>query len=363
MIFSYQLNKILLKVVRYHKNNGNIDMNRIKQMGLLFVGVVITGPAEAKKSKKQTPCWITAPCDPYLESEYLIGVGSGATIEEADAAAMGAIARQFVVNVSQTQTSVKDLSQTSRATDTISELDHQRLRTETEVQTNTSLEQVQIVEHWERKEKKSTPSTVYSLATVKRSDWLSRIDMERNELSSAQSKLRMTIRKSTTLYEQIPHYRALIPLLDRDVGLYNQRQIVDPQQGSMPPALTAQQLQSEFLQKRGSTAIYIAPTTPYRSSLTNAFSTLDMPTTDTPSSVAIQCQAQQNISEPDNYGFIKANTTLSCTVFNNTQSLYVEDFVGKASSRDADKAKIQSENALETALQPLVDKVDALWSL
>ena len=80
-------------------------------------------------------------------------MGSGSTIEEADAAAMGAIARQFVVNVSQTQTSVKDLSQTSRATDTISELDHQRLRTETEVQTNTSLEQVQIVEHWERKEK------------------------------------------------------------------------------------------------------------------------------------------------------------------------------------------------------------------
>ena len=82
--------------------------------------------------------------------------------------------------------------------------------------------------------------------------------MERNELSSAQSKLRMDIRKSATLYEQIPHYRALMPLLDRDVGLYNQRQIVDPEQGSMPPSLTVQQLQSEFLQKRGSTTTYIA---------------------------------------------------------------------------------------------------------
>ena len=338
-------------------------MNKIKQMGLLFVGVLIAGPAEAKKSKKQTPCWITAPCDPYLESEYLIGIGSGSTIEEADAAAMGAIARQFVVNVSQTQTSVKDLSQTSRATDTISELDHQRLRTETEVQTNTSLEQVQIAEHWERRSKNNEPATIYALATVKRSDWLSRIDMERNELSSAQSTLRMDIRKATTLYEQIPHYRALIPLLERDVGLYNQRQIVDPHQGSMPPAMTVQQLQSEFLQKRSSTTIYIARETPYRSSLTNALNALDMPTTDTLGPVTIQCEAQQTISEPDSYGFIKANTILSCTVLNNNQSLYVEDFVGKASSRDADKAKIQSENALEQALQPLVEKVDALWSL
>ena len=338
-------------------------MNRFNQIGLLLLGVSISSPAEAKKAKKQDPCWITSPCDPYLESEYLVGVGSGSTIEEADAAAMGAIARQFVVNVSQTQTSVKDLSQTSRATDTISELDHQRLRTETEVQTTTSLEQVQIVEHWERKEKKNAPSTVYSLATVKRNDWLNRIDMERNELSSAQSKLRMNIRKATTLYDQIPHYRALIPILERDVGLYNQRQIVDPQQGSMPPSSTAQQLESEFIQKKGSTAIYIVSTTPYRSSLTNAFSTLDMPTTDTYSPVEIQCQAKQQISEPDNYGFIKANTTLVCTVLNNNQSLYVEEFVGKASSRDADKAKVQSENALEQALQPLVQKVDALWSL
>ena len=140
-----------------------------------------------------------------------------------------------------------------------------------------------------------------------------------------------------------------MPLLDRDVGIYNQRQIVDPEQGSIPPSLTVQQLQSEFLQKQGSTTIYIARETPYRSSLTNAFSTLDMPTTDTPSPVVIQCEAQQSISEPDTYGFIKAHTTLSCTVLNKNQSLYVEEFVGKASSRDADKAKIQSENALEQA--------------
>ena len=87
-----------------------------------------------------------------------------------------------------------------------------------------------------------------------------------------------------------------------------------------------------------------------------------MPATDTPSPVVIQCEAQQSISEPDTYGFIKAHTTLSCTVLNKNQSLYVEEFVGKASSRDAGKGKTVG-NALEQALQPLVEKVDKLWSL
>ena len=338
-------------------------MNRFNQIGLLLLGVAISSPAEAKKAKNQAPCWITSPCAPYLESEYLVGVGSGSTLEEADAAAMGAIARQFVVTVAQTQTSIKDLSQTNRETDTISQIDHQRLRTETEVQTNTSLEQVQIVEHWERKAKKNVPSTIYSLATVKRSDWLSRIDMERNELSSVQSRLRMDIRKATTLYEQIPFYRSLLPLLQKDAGLYDQRQIVDPSQGSMPPAMTAQQLESEFMQKRSSTPIFIAQTTPYRSSVSNAFSVLDMPVTSSPASVEIRCLSEQHVGDPDSYGFVKASTTLSCAIVNNNQSLYEQEFVGKASSRDKEKARVQSEQALEAALKPLVEKVDALWSL
>ena len=338
-------------------------MNRNIAFILCSLTLLITHPAEAKKGKNKQPCWITAPCDPFGETEYMVGVGSGATIEEADAAAMGAIARQFVVKVSQTQTAVKDFSETSRSSNNISQIDHQRLRTETAVETSISLEQISITEHWTRKATKKQSSTVYALATVKRSDWLNRIDMSRNELSSAQTTLRMSIRKAETLYERLPHYRALIPLITEDVALYNQRQIIDPNQGSMPPSQTLQQLESEFLQARQNNAIFIPTDTPYRSSVTNAFSSIDMPTTQTPGLVEVQCSAKQYIGEPDSYGFVKANTTLACVVLNNGTSLYEQEFVGKASSRDASKAKDQSEQALEAALKPLVEKVDALWSL
>ena len=337
-------------------------MNRSLAFILCSLGLTVTTPAEAKKRKNTQPCWITSPCDPYLEAEYLVGVGSGSTLEQADAAAMGAIARQFVVHVSQTQTSVKDLSQTNRSSKTLSEIDHQRLRTETEVETNTALEQVKIIEHWERNSK-NQPEIVYALAVVKRSDWLSRIDMKRSELGTAQSTLHMNIRKAETLYDRLPHYRALIPLVVQDVALYNQRQIIDPTQGSMPPALTIDQLETEFQQARQGTTIFIAQETPYRASLTNALSELDMPTTQQRSAVEIRCTAEQFVGKPDNYGFVKASTSLICSVLNNGIPLYEKEFAGKASSRDAAKAKLQSEQSLEAALKPLVEKVDTLWSL
>jgi hypothetical protein len=338
-------------------------MNRFYQSIILLAGICISLPVEAKKQKNKAPCWTTAPCEPYLETEYLIGIGSGSSIEEADAAAIGSIARQFVVNVSQTQTSIKDLSQTNRADETISQLDHQRLRTETAVQTNTSLQNVKIVEHWERPANKNESGTVYALATIQRSDWLNQIDMARNEISTAQAKIRMELRKADTLYDQIPHYKALIPLVEQDVALYNQRQIIDINKGSMPPALTPQQLASEFQQRRRSSSIFVASDTPYRSSLTNVFGSLDIPITDTTSPIKIMCTADQALQEPDGYGFIKASTTLFCTVYNKDSLLYEQSFTGQASSRDLEKAKLQSEQALTTALTPLVQTLDALWSL
>ena len=122
-------------------------------------------------------------------------------------------------------------------------------------------------------------------------------------------------------------------------------------------------LESEFQQKRASTQIFIAPETPYRASVTAALSNLDMPTSSIPGLVEVRCQTQQEVSEPDNYGFIQVRTKLTCAVFNDDQSLYEQTVVGKASSRDEQKARAQSENALEDALKPLVDKVDALWSI
>ena len=88
---------------------------------------------------------------------------------------MGAIARQFVVTIAQTQTSIKDLSQTNRETDTISQIDHQRLRTETKSKPTPLWNKFKLMTLQERKTKKNVPSTVYSNGGEERSDWLSRI--------------------------------------------------------------------------------------------------------------------------------------------------------------------------------------------
>ena len=116
-------------------------------------------------------------------------------------------------------------------------------------------------------------------------------------------------------------YRSLIPLLEKDVGIMTNVRSSTRNRDRCHQHLQRNSYNQSSYKKRSSTPIYIAQTTPYRSSLTNAFSTYARHQRLTPP-VEIRCLSKQNVSEPDSYGFIKANTTLSCTVFNNSQSLY-----------------------------------------
>jgi len=327
-----------------------------------------SAPAEAKKNKEKNtpPCWVTQPCDPYTTTDYLVGVGSGRSLEDANNAAIGAIARQFSVQLTQQQTSVKDFSTTTRNEDTVSQADHQRLRTETEVQTNVTLEHLQMIEHWELPQDKNKPPLHYVLMVIPRSQWLESIDTERREISMEISKLRRNIEQQKTLYDQLPHYKMMLPLLDRDQALYDQRQVVDSNQSSMKPTLTRRTLGLEVDQRKQQVAIVLPTDTPYRTLISTAISNSPFTVVTTPTSnsqASIQCQDQQSISEPDGYGFIKVQTTLDCSILNGGQSIHQSTFVGKASSRDSHKATEQSLQALSNELNALSNTIDLLWSL
>ncbi len=322
--------------------------------------------AEAKKRKDTQPCWVTQPCDPYNQSEFLIGVGSGSTIEEADTAAFGALSRQFEVTISQRQTSLKDTAQTSRATEQISSSSHQRLQTKTEVTSTTTLEHVEIVQHWSRKSTKKQSGLTYSLATIKRADWLTQIDLERNELSLQMSKLRRNMKEKESLYEQIDQYKALSALAERDVALYDVRQVVDYEQRSMPPSLNMEKLNLEFKQERSRLTILVTPDSPHRALIQQSLAPLGLPivgTTSPNSEIRVQCTGDQTVSPPDMYQFINAQTTLTCSIYNLDTLLKQQTFTGNAASRSSDKAVQQSEQALGKELDLLSETIDALWSL
>jgi len=323
--------------------------------------------AEAKKRKDTQPCWVTQPCEPYDSTVYLIGVGSGSTIEDADAAAMGALSRQFSVQITQRQTSVKDTSETSRGSKSISESDHQRLRTETGIESQITLEHVTVAAHWLHQSTKEQPERHYALAVIPRAEWLREIDQERNTLGSDISKLKMQIQQKSTLYEKLPHYRSMLPLLDQDVALYNQRQVVDVAQRSMTPSLTRRQLILNVEQQRRTMAIVLPPETPHRSIISEALSPLEMSiVTSSPpknTEASIVCASKQTLQDPDAYQFIKASTHLQCTITSGGQVLHEVELIGKASSRNADKAQQQSIQALSTELKALYTTMDTLWSL
>ncbi len=353
----------------YENNDSGIHMTRITASIVLCLFCLFAfhpNNAEAKKRKEAQPCWVTQPCDPYNESDFLIGVGSGSTIEEADAAALGALSRQFVVTISQRQTSLKDTAQTSRGAEEISKSSHQRLQSKTDVTSQTTLEHVEVVRHWSRTSTKKQPEVIYSLATINRANWLTEIDLERNELSVQMSKLRRDMNETGSLYEQIDQYKALRSLGERDVALYDTRQIVDYEQRSMPPSLSPDNVTLEFDQERKKLAIFVPSNTPHRQKIQQALAPLGLPIVGEPTShseIRVQCTENQTVSPPDAYQFINVQTNLSCSIYNLDTLLKQETFTGTAASRSADKSVQQSEQALGKELSLLSKTVDTLWSL
>jgi len=45
--------------------------------------------------KDRLPCWVSKPCEPYLDTEYMLGVGAGESQQLADDEAIAEISRKF----------------------------------------------------------------------------------------------------------------------------------------------------------------------------------------------------------------------------------------------------------------------------
>ena len=291
--------------------------------------LLISSLAQAKKNK--TPCWIIQPCEPYTQERYLIGVGAGETLTQADTAAMGAITRQFSVEVRQLQTATKDLAETTRGGDLISTTNHQNLRTKTEVESAMTLSGVQIASRYESKD------LVYSLAIIERETWLQQIDSERLELQNQLQNLMFEAQKKPHHLDRFVLYEQMAPLIQKDELLYKQRQIIDINEAAMPPSYTTQQLQQQ--QKREHSELYFVPRRIEAESsldhlITQALgnqgftcrSTLAKPE----SLIFFQYSEERSIEGPDSFGFVTYKSTLSIDI--RTADRSIEQFEITAST-------------------------------
>lgn len=315
--------------------------------------------AHAKKQK--TPCWVSLQCEPYPSQEYLIGVGSGDSIEQADNSAIGAISKQFVVNIEQTQISQKELSETSRQNKEISALEHQSLRTKTAVNTNMHLTGVQIAERFHYQKKKE--SRHYSLAIISKEAWLKRIAEERSELRDEINRLLFEIKKTEHVLNRIQYYQEIIPLIEHEKGLLQQEKIIDPDGAHFPLTATKSNILGQ--QAREQKEIYFVVEAAESSALVEqALNELGFSVkpsiSEVSSAISVHLKEDISISQPDTFGFITAKSNLVLQFSIPSQELLRIKLISSSSSRSTDKAEQNLDSAIVSDVKNLQPKIEAL---
>jgi hypothetical protein len=322
-------------------------------------------PAEAKKKKKTVPCWVTSPCDPYNAEEYLVGVGSGESVSSANTAALGSIAQQFTVTVTQQQQSTKESTNTARDQVLLSQTDHQSLRTKTQVDTHTTLQNIQYVEHWTNAQKKQDP-IFYSLAVIHRQEWIQQLEGERHTIQSDIQQLRLQSKKkpSSEIQQKINHLRQMIPLIEQDQALYEQQQLIGKHILTAPPSNTIQGLKQEVERYRQQIPILVLPNSDYRTEIQQALTSNGFALVSTMVPVlSIQC-SEERIQEPqDSYGFHKIKSSVQCVISTDSGTIHSEQFTTSAASRDLSKAQKQVQQKMQSEISGIASAIQQWFVL
>ena len=304
--------------------------------------------AEAKKKKKAPPCWVTHPCEPYNSDEFLVGVGSGEDMSSANSAALGSIAQQFTVTVTQQQQSTKEESNTSRDQELLSQTDHQSLRTKTKVDTSTTLQNIQYVEHWTQTIKGQKP-TIYALAVIHRQQWIDQLEGNRREIQSLIQQLRFQSEQSSAALQKIALLRQMVPLIEQDTALYEQQQLIGRKTMTIPPSTTVQRIAIEAERIRQEVPIGIHSDSAFghvisKSLRANGFNVV----TNTPPMLSIHCTEDLTSAEADSFGFYRIDSTINCEISDTTGKLQAVTFNASAASQNVQKAQKQVEVKITT---------------
>lgn len=315
--------------------------------------------AHAKKQK--APCWITIECAPYSSTEYLIGVGSGETLEQADNSAIGAISKQFVVNIQQTQISQKELSETTRQNQEISALEHQSLRTKTSVNTSMHLTGVKIAERFH--EEKRSYNRHYSLAIISKEVWLQQILEERTEIRGQIDRILFEIQKTEHFLDRIPYYQKLYPLIALETGLLTQERIIAPDQGHFPVSTSKNLIQNQqsaerqqfyFVVEDNDSAAIVAQ------GLQNIGFSVQSSVSNPEAAISIRIEEERSISTPDTYGFITASSNIRLYVHTSSRKRLELRILSSSASRSAEKAAQKLDSAILSSIQDIQPKIEAI---
>ena len=325
-----------------------------------WILLLISTLAHGKKSKQ--PCWITQPCDPYDSATYVVGVGSGKDLVSAEANAMGAITRQFVIDIQQRQSAIKEVSETRRGdasgngSTPISASENQSLRSRTIVESGMQLYGAEIVERYEK------DNQHYALAVINREQWSAQISTERRSLGQQLSQLKMQAQATDHLLERQPIFRQMLPLAEADEELATIQKLLNPESPLFPSSDTAQSISASIAQNwrsLGIVAVIEEGSTDWSNELYHCGTEAQLSSASSSDSSAViqfKLQSQRNEKPKDSFGFVHVIEQINVTVAINDRVLYTSSLKARSSSQSRQQALDRLTNSVQQELCPQMKK-------
>lgn len=326
-----------------------------------WILLLISTLAHGKKSKH--PCWITQPCKPYDATTYVVGVGSGGDLVSAEANALGAITRQFVIDIQQQQSAIKEISETRRGDATgngskpLSASENQSLRSRTIVESGMQLYGAEIVDRFEK------DNQHYALAVVNREQWIAQIANERRSLGQQISQLQMQSKATKHLLERQPIYRQMIPLAEKDEALATIQKLLKPDSATFPTTHTAQSISAELAQNWGAIGIVAViedGSTDWSDELyhcgTEAQLTGKASSSEWNTLIRFNLQSKRDEKPKDSFGFVHVIEHIDITASMNDRILYTSSLKARSSSQSRQQALDRLASSVRQELCPQMKK-------
>jgi hypothetical protein len=280
----------------------------------------------------RTPCWLTAPCPPYEEAAYVVGVGSGATPGAAEDAARAAIAKVFSVRISRTEES---LVQASRAAGGVDQ--RSTLSVTTRSETERQLEGVRITERFVAKK----DGTCWALAVLERAPAIATL---RDQIAATEAAL---AERPGSAVDRVRQLGRAIPAAE--ALAYQVEELAVLEGGAASPSVRWEALVQRHQAAWEALGVAVDGGA-WQEPVVAAITAQGLSVRAERADLRVAVGVTEQVAKPDGSGFVKVTLRGSLSVLEGDTRLAEAPVEAEAASRSIDKARELARAALATEL-------------
>lgn len=201
--------------------------------GIILLAITSGCSVSAEAQNSDLPTWVDNPANQFSEDQFLMAVGSSSTREGARTQAQSNLAQRFVSEVEVNESYVNEFEEITDSEEGTTTRENTNLITESEVNSNQQMKNVQI------KEVHQAPNgTFYALAVMDRMETSQLYSREIENNQQKISSLRKKATQTNSSLDRLIYLKQALAAARVNEMLINQRAILSGQAGQTDVALS-----------------------------------------------------------------------------------------------------------------------------